>query len=236
MDYQTKTIAKRTCYILLISLFCLQGQKAFSQNRLCIETGFLGSYTSIAEYERIERHDFLLDSVRIDRFIPSFQAALRMDIGLGKHLFFTGGLHYSQKGLSSVDFTDSTGYTWTTPARQHYTGLSMLLGYEVPVKNSKISLNFATGFQADFAVGTPNGGALFSGPLYRFFMPFCRFNEVDFTWRTEAGLSWDAGPGAVLVKLTYQYGLSDVLEDAFIIGRSQSIGIAVGYALRLSDK
>jgi hypothetical protein len=136
--------------------------------------------------------------------------------------------------LSSVDFIDSTGYTWHTPARQHYAGLSVLLGYYIHPRNPKFVIQVATGLQADFAVGTPNGGALFSGPYHRFFMPFSRFNEVDLGWRSEVGASYLVGPGSILVKLSYIYGLSDVLEDAFVIGRSQSLGISVGYVLKLS--
>jgi hypothetical protein len=82
-------------------------------------------------------------------------------------------------------------------------------------------------------VGNPNGGALFGGPYARFFGPFCRFNETDLSWMTEAGLWYSLGPGDIILRLSYQYGLSDVMEDPYVIGRPQSGGITVGYSLRL---
>jgi hypothetical protein len=220
--------------ILIISLSFTLAQ-LHSQNSIGIQMGFLGTHTRIAEYERIDRHDYLLDSMDISPTVGSFQAALTLDLDLGKRFFLSPGFHYSNKGLSNVTFIDSTGWPWQTSARQHYTGLSLMIGYHIPLKQSKFGLQAATGFKADFAVGTPNGGALFSGPYYRFFMPFSRFNEVDLSWMTEAGVTYACGPGGFVLKVSYQYGLSDVLEDAFVVGRSMSFGATVGYSIHLSQ-
>jgi hypothetical protein len=162
------------------------------------------------------------------------QAAINADIDLGKQFYLATGFHYAAKGLSEVVFTDSIGWPWTTPAKQNYIGLSLQIGYHIPFKNSKISLLVSSGLKADFAIGTPNGGALFSGPYYRFFMPFSRFNELDLSWITEAGVGYRLGPGDLILRLSYQYGLSDIMEDAFVVGRTMSGGITVGYSLRLS--
>jgi hypothetical protein len=224
---------KKKILILFISLFSVPMQ---AQNSIGIQAGFLGTHTSVAEYERINRHDYLLDSMNINPNVGSFQAAINAEIGLGKDFFLSTGFHYSYKGLANVTFTDSIGWPWSTPARQHYVGLSMLIGYHFHFKQSKLGLQIATGTQVDFAVGTPNDGALFSAPYYRFFMPFSRFNEVDLSWKLEAGISYPIGPGNVVVKLSYLYGLSDVLEDAFVVARSMSYGISVGYSFRLSGK
>jgi hypothetical protein len=220
----------KTILIIFFTLIVLGLQ---SQNSVGIQFGFLGTNTRIAEYERIERHDYLLDSVTLSPTVGSFQAALNVDIDLGRKFFFSTGFHYASKGLANVVFTDSTGWPWQTPARQNYVGLSTMIGYHIPLKNSKFSLQAATGLKADFAVGTPNGGALFSGPYYRFFMPFCRFNEVDLSWVAEGGVNYKLGPGDVVLKAIYQFGLSDVMEDAFVVGRSISLGLIVGYSVKL---
>jgi hypothetical protein len=167
--------------------------------------------------------------------VGSVTAAVNVDIDLGNSFYLSTGFYYSNKGLANVTFTDSTGWPWTTAARQHYVGLSMLVGYKVHFKESRFGLQFATGPRVDFAVGTPNPGTLFSGPYYRFFMPFCRFNEVDLSWVAEAGVSYKLGPGDVIARLSYLYGLSDVLEDAFVVGRSMSLGLTVGYSFKLSE-
>ncbi len=222
---------KKTIVILLMSWIAIQ---AHTQNAIGIRAGFLGTHTSIAEYERIERRDFLLDSVELSTNVGSVLAAVNVDFDLGKNLFLSTGFHYADKGLAQVAYTDTAGWLWTTPARQKYMGLSMLIGYHYNFRDSKFGVQLATGLQADFAIGTPNGGALFSGPYYKFFMPFSRFNEVDLSWATEAGVNYKLGPGDVIARLSYLYGLSDVLEDAFIVARSMSLGISVGYSIRLS--
>ena len=223
---------KNILFILFITLISLQ---LHAQNTIGIQVGFLGTHTFVAEYERVERRDYLLDSMALNQDVGSLQADVQAGIDLGKNFFLSAGFHYSNKGLAQVTFTDSTGWPWTTPARQQYVGLSMLIGYYFHFSHSKFGLQIATGPRADFAVGTPNGGALFAGPYYRFFMPFSRFNEVDLSWAAEAGVSYSLGPGDVVVKINYLYGLSDVLEDAFIVARSMSYGISVGYAFRLSE-
>ncbi|MFZ4521502.1 MAG: outer membrane beta-barrel protein [Bacteroidales bacterium] len=205
-----------------------------AQNSIGVQVGFLGTHTSVAEYERIARQDHLLDSVDLKPDVGSVQAAVNVDFDLGKNFFLSTGFHYARKGLANVTFTDSIGWLWSTAARQNYMGISMLLGYHFHPRNSKIGLQLAAGPQVDFAVGTPNPGALFSAPYYRFFMPFSRFNEVDFSWVAEAGATYKAGPGNIVVKLSYKYGMSDVLEDAFIVARTMSYGVTVGYSLRLS--
>jgi hypothetical protein len=224
---------KKTILIFFTFLASLQLQ---SQNSIGFEAGFLGTYTRVAEYQRIGRTDYLLDSVTIRPAVGSFQASINADIDLGKNFFLSTGFHYSNKGLAEVAYTDTTGWQWYTAARQHYIGLSLLIAYHFHFKQSKFGLQLATGPRADFAVGMPNTGATFSGPYYRFFMPFSRFNEVDLCWAAETGLSYSLGPGDILLKVSYLYGLSDVLEDAFVVGRSMSYGISLGYVIRLSGK
>ncbi len=221
---------------ILILLICWISFQLPAQNSIGIQAGFLGTYTSVAEYQRIGRSDYLLDSVSISPSTGSFQASINADLDLGKNFFLSTGFHYSNKGLADVSYTDTTGWQWYTAARQHYIGLSMLISYHLHFKQSKFGLQVATGPRADFAVGMPNTGTTFSGPYYRFFMPFSRFNEVDLCWDAEAGVTCLLGPGELVAKLTYLYGFSDVLEDPFIVARSMSFGISVGYAFRLSGK
>lgn len=221
---------KKTILILIIGWISFQLQ---AQNSIGIQVGFLGTHTSVAEYERIGRRDYLLDSVAISTNVGSIQVAIDVNLDIGKNFFLSTGFHYSNKGLANVTFTDSSGWPWSTAARQHYIGLSVLIGYHIHFHDSKFGLQLATGPQADFAIGTPNGGTLFSGPYYRLIMPFSRFNEVDLSWVAEAGCTYKLGPGDIVLKATYHFGLSDVLEDAFIVARSMSFGASVGYSFKL---
>ena len=217
---------------LLLSLYWLSVQ-LLAQNTISIQAGFLGTHTSVAEYTRAGRYDNLLDSVRLKQNIGSFQALITTDLDMGKNFIFSTGFHFAQKGIAEVSHTDSTT-TYITRAYQNYVGLSAMIGYHIHFKKSKFGLQLQTGPQVDFAVGTPNNGALFSGCGYKFFNAFCRFNEVDLSWVAAAGVTYRLGPGDMVVRVAYLYGLSDVLEDAYIIGRSMSVGITMGYSIKLS--
>lgn len=203
------------------------------QTTVALHAGYLGTITRVAEYERIDRQDHLLDSMTLDKQTGSFQAGLQAEIDLGRNFFLSPGFHYSKKGLARVVFTDSTGWPWQTAARQHYAGISLLFGYRYAFPGSRFGCQLATGLRTDYAVGTPNAGALFSGPYYRFFMPFCRFDETELLWMTEGGLTYKLGPGSVLMRITFLYGLSDALEDNYVIGRTLSGGVSLGYAIKL---
>lgn len=204
-----------------------------AQNRVGIQSGYLMNYTAIAEYERIDRTDFLLDSVELNKTTGFVHVALFAETGIGKGFFLHTAFFYQRKGMDEVRFTDEEGYIWSSVARQHYIGIREMIAYRGAFRNGKLGWRVATGLGVGFAVGTPNGGALFSGPLYRFLMPFCRYNQVDMGWVTEAGISYRIGPGDLECKLGFEYGLSDVLEDAWIIGRPMTGSVTLGYSIPL---
>lgn len=222
--------------ILPFILLCLFLAQAYAQNNIGLRVGFLGTQTRIAEYPRPEVTDYLLDHVTINKLAASLHVALSADLSLGKNFSLSTGFHYERKGLSNITYVDSVNDPWVVNAYQHYIGLSMMIQYNLHFRESKFGMIFATGPKFDFAVGTPNQGALFSGKYRKFFMPFSRFNEVDLSWGAEVGGTYRLGPGDFILRLTYLYGLSDVLEDAYIIGRSQSIGLSIGYSIRLGGK
>jgi len=220
---------KKIFFILLLGFFSLQ---IMAQNAVGFDAGYLRTHTSIAEYIRSGRNTSLLDSVSINPDNASFQAAFTTDIDLGKGLFLSTGFHYAMKGMNRVAFSDSAT-TYFVEATQHYVGLSVMIEYHYKIKKSRFGFFAGAGPQIDFAVGRPNNGVLYSGTGTSLLMPFSRFNDTDLSVAAEAGPTYKFGPGDFLVKLCYHYGLSDVLEDPFVIGRSSSFGISVGYMVRL---
>ena len=219
-------------FLLALSLFLfvfnITGK---AQNQFSFHLGYLRTRTFVAEYERINHSNHLLDSVWLNPNMNSFTATLATDFDLGNNFVFSAGFHYSKKGLQQVVYHDTAGWPWSTEAYQHYAGISMLIGYKFRFSEDKWGLQLSTGPQVDFSVGTPNGGTLFSGPYYIYFMPFCRINEVDMTWAVDVSGTRKLGPGDIVLKLRYLYGLSDVLEDPFVVGRSMSFGVTLGYAI-----
>jgi len=222
--------------IILYTVFLLMVCQLKGQNSIGLEVGFLGSQTRIAEYLRPDQQDYLLDFVSLNQYAPSLHAAIIAGLDLGKDFFLSTGFHYEQKGLSKVSYTDSNQVVYDVKALQNYLGLSLMIQYRLHFRESKFGMLLGTGPKFDFAVGTPNGGALYSGKYRKYLMPFSRFNEVDVSWGAEVGGTYSAGPGDFILKISYLYGFSDVLEDAFIVGRSQSLGISIGYSFNLSRK
>jgi len=222
--------------IYIIAFLLLPAMQVVSQSNIGLRVGFLGTQTRVAEYTRPETTDYLLDHVTLNKLAASLHVALSADLALGKNFSLSTAFHYERKGLSKVSYVDSANYVWEVSAYQHYVGLSMMIQYNLRFRDSKFGMIFATGPKFDFAVGTPNQGALYSGKYRKFFMPFSRYNEVDLSWGAEVGGTYSLGPGDFILRLTYLYGLSDVLEDAYIIGRSQSVGLSIGYAIRLGGK
>jgi len=220
---------KKICFIFLIGFLSVQ---LHAQNSIGIEAGYLRTHTSVAEYLRPGSSYNLLDVVSLNPDVGSFQAAITAEIDMGKRFFLSTGFHYGRKGLGEVSISDSARTYYVNPI-QHYVGLSVMIEYHYRFKKSKFGILLETGPLIDFAVGKPNNGALYSGTYYKYFMPFSRFNEVDLSWVADIGGTFKLGPGDVVLKLSYRYGLSDVIEDAFIIGRSSSYGISVGYSFRL---
>ncbi len=218
--------------LFLFLLLGLVSIPVMAQNAVGFDAGYLRSHTSIAEYIRTGRSTSLLDSVSIDPDYASFQAAFTTDIDLGKGLFLSTGFHYVRKGMKRVAFSDSAT-TYYVEATQHYVGLSVLIEYHYKIKKSRFGIFAGAGPQIDFAVGKQNNGVLFSGKGTNLLMPFCRFSETDLSIAAEAGPSYKIGPGDLIVKFCYHYGLSDVLEDPYVIGRSSSFGISVGYMVKL---
>ena len=223
-------IMKKICFIII---FGFASAHLPSQNTIGFEAGYMRSHTSISAYFRTGFTYDLLDVVYVDPNVGSFQAAVTTGLDLGKRFFLSTGFHYSRKGLKEVSVSDS-GRTYYVQATQHYAGISMMIEYLYRFKNPKFGVLLETGPQVDFAVGLPNNGALYSGTYSKYLMPFSRFNEVDFSWAVDAGFTYRLGPGDIVVKVSYRYGLSDVIEDTFIVGRSSSFGTTVGYSIRLS--
>ena len=220
---------KKICFIFLMGLISIQ---LHAQNSIGFEAGYLRTHTSVAEYLRYGSNYNLLDVVLLNPDVGSFQAAITTDIDMGKRFFLSTGFHYARKGIGEVSISDSSTTYYVNPT-QRYVGLSIMIKYHYRFKKSNFGILLETGPLVDFAVGKPNNGALYSGTYYKYFMPFSRFNEVDLSWAADIGGTFKLGTGDVVLKLSYRYGLSDVIEDAFIIGRSSSFGISAGYAFRL---
>lgn len=61
---------KLALFLFLVGLLVVV---ASAQNSLSLHAGYLGTYTRIAEYERIDRFDHLLDSMSLSKSVGSFQ-------------------------------------------------------------------------------------------------------------------------------------------------------------------
>ncbi len=216
--------------IMVCSLGTLQGQ-----NSLSLAAGYLYIHTSVAEYQRPDYNYYLLDYVSLDPNRSSFHASLNADLDLGNHFFLSTGLHYQEMGISNISFVDTLNDFYSYKANQHYLGWSLLFKYHHSFRNSKFGIFAGVGPKVDFAIGYLNIAEQAPFRARDSMTPFARFNTVDFSIAVEAGTTYRLGPGSLFAKVNYFQGLSDVLRDDYVVGKTISIGLDVGYTLPLEQ-
>ncbi len=217
---------------LFFFIFCVIATQSISQNQIRIRGGVLSTNTTVSEYSRGLSY-FYYDSVTLDTRRTTPQVNIDIDIDLGKRFFLTTGLGYSKKGLPSVYYIN--GDYWY-PAKQEYMGMNIQLKYHHKINDGKLGVFAAAGFKADFTVGGPNDSQIAIMDGNEYFNAFGTFNQVDFSMLTNVGISYKVGPGDITLDVSFQNGLSDVIQDPFIVGRTFSIGGSIGYSFYIHNK
>ncbi len=215
--------------ILVCSLGTLQGQNSFS-----LAAGYLFTHTSVAEYKRPTNNYYFLDYVSINPNRSSFHTAFNINIDIGNRFYLSTGMHYQQMGMTNISFTDTLNDFYSYKANQHYIGWSLLLKYHYQFRDSKFGIFAGVGPKVDFAIGYMNIAEQAPYRAENSMTPFARFNTIDFSIAVEAGATYKLGPGSLFAKINYFQGLSDVLRDNYVVGKTISIGFDVGYAVNLS--
>ena len=223
---------KKLLLVLIIScaLGSLQAQNSFS-----LAAGYIFTHTSVAEYQRPDYNYYLLDYVSINPNRNSFHASLVADLDIGSRFYLSTGLHYQEMGMTNISFTDTINDFYSYKANQHYIGWSLLVKYHYQFRESKFGIFAAVGPKVDFAVGYLNIAEQAPFRARDSMTPFARFNTIDFSIAVEAGGTCHLGPGTLFAKINYFQGLSDVLRDDYIVGKTISIGLDVGYTLPLNQ-
>lgn len=214
---------------LLFIIFCLIFSFSFGQNQIRIRGGVLSTNTTVSEYSRGLDY-FYYDSVALDTRRTTPQVSIDIDVDLGKRFFITTGLGYSRKGMPSIYYTNG-GYWY--PAKQEYMGMNFQLKYHFKFNDKRFGVFGAAGFKADFAVGGPNDAQIATVVGREYFHAFGFFNQVDFSLHTIMGISYKLGPGDIILDAIFQNGLSDIISDQYIVGRTFSIGASIGYSIYL---
>lgn len=231
MQISTYVSMKKLLLVIIMtySFGALQGQNSFS-----LSAGYLFTHTSIAEYKRPGNNYYFLDYVSVDPNMSSFHASFSADIDLGNRFFFSTGMHYQEMGMANINFVDTLNDFYSYPANQHYIGWSLLLKYNYQFRDSRFGVFAGVGPKVDFAVGYLNIAEQAPYRAMNSMTPFARFNTIDFSIAVEAGATYKLGPGNLLAKINYYQGLSDVLRDDYVVGKTICIGLDVGYSVNLS--
>lgn len=215
-------------YIFLILCFVFfQGLKA--QNQIRLRGGITSTNTTVSEYDR-GGGVFYYDSVALDTKVVYPAINLDVDIDLGKNFFLSTGLSYMRKGIEEIHY--DYGSYWYE-ARQEYMGINILLKYHYRFNESKFGLFAAGGMRADFTVGGPNSAEIANGYGSKYFQAFGTFQAVEFVLPTMIGASYKLGPGEVSLDINFLKGLTDIIPDQYIVGRTFSMGICLGYSVYL---
>lgn len=220
--------------LFFLLAFCGLIGSAVAQNQIRLKAGFLSTYTGIAEYVEPGNNYFLLDSVQYKQRVSSALAALEMDVELGKRFFLVTGFGYSRKGLPEITHTDFLGNTRSRSAFQNYLGVNFQLKYHYRFKECKFGLFLATGPKVDFAIGGPNYAEYSTVTGSEHFQAFGTFNIVEFVWYTNLGVSYKLGSGDLILDMNMMNGLNDVFQNKYLVGRTLSIGVSVGYSFYLN--
>jgi hypothetical protein len=220
--------------ILILTMMVCSLGTILGQNNINLTTGYMFTHTSVAEYKRPDYNYYLLDYVTIDPNINSFHASLNADLDLGSRFFFSTGLHYQKMGIKTISFTDTLNDYYSYSANQHYIGWSLLLKYHYQFRDSKFGIFAGVGPKVDFAVGYLNIAEQAPFRAANSMTPFARFNTIDFSIAVEAGVTYKLGPGSLIAKLNYYQGLSDVLRDDYVVGKTISFGVDIGYSVKFS--
>lgn len=215
--------------ILIVLLFFIGAIPSFSQNQIRVKGGVTSSKTSISEYERGIGY-FYYDSVTLDTRVTYPAVNIEVDIDLNNNFYLTNGLSYMRKGVPQV-FYNNGGY-WLE-ARQEYIGMNTMLKYHHKFADKGWGLYAAAGFRADFTVGGPNNAEIAFGEGSEFFQAFGTFSTVEFVLPTTIGASYHLGPGDIIVEVNFLKGLSDVIPDQYIVGRTFTYGASLGYSVYL---
>lgn len=164
--------------------------------------------------------DFSLESDEVAPDLDSSTGLLLgafVDVPLATNLSFQPGLQYVQKGAEVSAVED--GMEVSLGIDLAYLEIPLLLRYAFPT-DGPVGVHLfagpALGFEASCEVGVEGGG-------FRASFDCDQGEEVDFAFDTKSldvgalfggGLSFEAGPGALLVEGSYNLGLTNLAEDA----------------------
>lgn len=219
---------------ITLLLFLTLALGATAQNKIRARAGILLTYTAIAEYVRPGNAGYLIDSVDLDQQVSGALAALEMDIDLGSNFFLVTGFGYNRKGLASINYNDIFTGTYARAARQNYLGINIQVKYHYQPERSRFGFFLATGPKVDFAIGEPNFAEFSLATGSSYFHAFGHYNVVEFLWYTNPGITYSLGPGELYFDINVLNGLSDVINDSYIIGKTTSVGVSFGYSFKLN--
>jgi hypothetical protein len=219
--------------ILLPAVMLFAASLSYTQNSIGIRAGYLNTHTSIAEYQRPGWAFFLMDYVSLDPNRHSPHVAVTADLCLGKRFYLSMGMHYQQMGISKISYTDTINRFFSYSAHEQYLGWSMLVKYHYRFSGSRFGIFASAGPKMDFAISYLNAAEQAPMAAVDFITPFARFSVVDFSVAVEAGCSWKLGPGEINLQINYYQGLSDVLRDDYLVGKTRSLGLDIGYTIPL---
>ena len=214
--------------LLVCSTGFLQGQ-----NGLSFSAGYLYTHTSVAEYKRPDFNFYILDYVSINPNRSSVYASVGINLDLGNRFYLSTGMNYQEMGITNISFTDTLNTFYSYKANKHYIGWSLLLNYHYRFRDSRFGIFAGAGPKIDFAIGYISVAEAAPFRARDFMTPFARFNVVDFSIAIEAGATFQLGPGNLFARLNYFQGLSDVLKNDYVVGKTVSFGLDAGYTLPL---
>jgi len=221
----------RTIFLLL---FISCSPAIFGQLSIQLFGGYQNTRTTVGEYAHPTLPYYRIDSVSLSSNLHSPVFGVAAEFEVASHFYLNTGFTFSNKGIKYVTYTSfENQYYVSWVGKQEYFGVHVLVGYHRNIGTSPFGWFVGTGYRIDFPYGEPTNAALANGPGAEYIAPFGRFSNIELTWMSHLGGTYELGPGDVRFEIYYLAGLTSPIKDDYIYARTRTFGCTLGYAFRL---
>lgn len=204
------------------------------QNNISLNLGYLSTSTSTVEVPNSDDF-FYSDSVNFDPSSTAFYAGIDFDIDLGTNFYLSNGISYSKKGYGTITYTPANTSSVGFYSDDEYVGITMMLKYRINlISNHKLRLIIGAGLKSDFHLVPLDTKFLYSDKGEEFINAYKNTAAIELLAIGKIGIAYKLGIGDLSFNLLFQKGLTDMIQNQYIIGKTDSFGINVGYIFYLN--
>lgn len=221
--------------VLLITVLSFLTLVVVSQNNISLHFGYLSTSTSTAEIQTRGGY-FYSDSVSTEQINNSFYAGIDFDIDLGTNFYLSNGISYSRKGIGTITYTPVNAPSVAYYSDDDYIGYTLMLKYRINLmSNHKLRLILGAGLKSDFHLVPLDTKFLYSGEGAEFINAYKNTVPVELIGVGRLEIAYKLGIGDLSLNFLFQKGLTDIINNPYIVGKTDSFGVNLGYTFYLNN-